>query len=58
MSKRRRIMLTFEVRTPLPPGRKQAELPDLIRAQLLGDQSPFKSMELQVRITKREVTYL
>lgn len=58
MSRRTRTLLTLEVRVPQPPGYKQTTLIEWVKETLRREGSPFKSFETQVKIAKRETTYL
>ncbi len=57
MSRRQRTLLTFQVRTPLPPGWTQKKLFEEMQL-LLANKTGIFSPETQVKIVAREVTYL
>lgn len=57
MSRRSRTILTFSVKTPLPPGWTQKKLFEEMKL-LLANKTGVFSPETQVQITAREVTYL
>lgn len=58
MTRKTRTILTVQLRIPQPPGYKQAALVEWIKETLRREGSPFKSFETQVRVVRREISYL